>query len=138
MFYFKTGSWLLLITFSLHTFGHFAGGLQATNDTEKQLLDLMINYKMQLGSDTITMMGLQKGFSLCFSILFLWSGSLGLYLSSKKVGIAPSILRTVSIFYALILILTAVISITYFFLIPTLCIVICLICFALASLRFKG
>lgn len=136
MIYFKIGCWLLLATFALHTFGHFAGGLEPSNDSEKQLLDLMTNYKIQVGSDTITMMGLQKGFSLCLSLLFLWTGILGLYLVSNST-VPKETLKTISFIYTIMLVMSTTLSFTYFFFMPTLCNVLCLLSFGIAYVRLK-
>lgn len=137
MIYFKIGCWLLLATFVLHTFGHFAGGLQPSNDEEMQLLDLMTNYKIQLGTDSITMMGLQKGFSLCVSLLFLWSGTIGLYLAANS-AIPAASLKRISLIYIGMLLIATVISITYFFLVPTVCNILCLLSFVIASFQLKN
>lgn len=137
MIYFKIGCWLLLATFALHTFGHFTGGLEPINDSEKQLLDLMTNYKIQLGPDTVTMMGFQKGFSLCVSLLFLWSGIVGLYLASNTTTPATT-LKTISRIYTGMLVVSTIISVIYFFFMPTLCNVLCLLFFSIASFRLKS
>ena len=136
MLYFKIGSYILILTCFLHLFGHFQKAVPE-NETEEQLLSLMINYKMDVGfGQILTMMELQKGFSLCFSLLFLWSGVLGLFLS-RQLSSQPMLLKRISKLYASALLIGTVISMMYFFLAPTLCFALALISFSIASIRIQ-
>jgi hypothetical protein len=135
MIYFKIGCYVLIATCFLHLFGHFQEPI-AQNETEQQLLDLMTNYTMNIGSETITMMGLQKGFSLLFSLLMLWPGVLGLYLAKTLQGQTKH-LRTINFMYVGAMSIETAISLTYFFIIPTTCIVLGLLFFVIAAFRLK-
>ena len=133
MIFFRIGCIALLLTACLHMVGHFHGAT-ATNDTEKQLLDMMTNYKMNIGSDVITMMGLQKGFSLLFTVLLVWPGALGLYLAKT---VTTQALRNVNFMYAGAMITETIISQIYFFIVPTACVAIATLFFVIAAFRIK-
>ena len=136
MLYFKIGSYVLILSCFLHLFGHFKEAIPE-NETEQHLLSLMINYKMNVGfGQTITMMKLQKGFSLCFSLLFLWSGVMGLFLS-RQVSDQPMLLKRISMLYTSALLIGTVISLMYFFLAPTVCFALALISFSIASKQIR-
>lgn len=136
MIYFRLGCYVLIATCFLHLIGHFKVAVP-TNDTEKQLLDLMANYQIDVGNgDTITMQGLQKGFSLFFSLFFLWSGSLSLLLS-HRLAEQKALLRNISFINTISLGIGTGMSLVYFFLIPTTCIAVALLFFTIASFRIN-
>jgi hypothetical protein len=136
MIYFRLGCYVLIATCFLHLIGHFKVAVP-TNDTEKQLLDLMANYQIDVGNgDTITMQGLQKGFSLFFSLFFLWSGSLSLLLS-HRLAEQKALLRNISFINTISLGIGTGISLVYFFLIPTACIAVAFLFFTIASSRIN-
>jgi len=113
--------------------GHFKGPTPE-NETEKQLIDLMINYKMNIGSEEITMMGIQKGYSLIFTLFLVGPAVMGLYLSR---AVPSSVLRKVNLIYIGTLSATLAISLIYFFIIPTTCIAISALFFVIAAFRIK-
>jgi hypothetical protein len=82
------------------------------------------------------MMDLQDGFSLCYALLFLWTGSLSLYLS-YKIHPQTKTLRMVSGLNAGVLALGLVISILYFFWLPAVSFAVAMILFILALLKLK-
>ena len=133
MIYFRIGCVALLLTACLHLVGHF-NGLTPTNDTEKQLLDLMINYKMYIGSDEITMMGMQKGFSLLFTVLLIWPGMLGLYLAKNS---TTQTLRIVNFMYVGAMVIETGVSQIYFFIVPTACVAISTLFFVIAAFTIR-
>lgn len=82
---------LQVLTGALHSIGLFITPTPA-NETERQLLDLMINYKQDLGAGIHrSMMELFKALSSCFSLLCLLGALTNFYLLRKKVD--PSIVR---------------------------------------------
>ncbi len=136
MIFFRIGCYTLIATCFLHLIGHFQVAVP-TNDTEKQLLELMANYKIDVGNgDTITMQGLQKGFSLFFSLFFLWSGSLSLFLS-YQLREQKGLVKNISRINTISLSIGTGVSLAYFFLIPTVCITLALVSFAIASFSIK-
>src|SRR5260370_40741348 len=70
---FKTGAVALLILGAVHSISFFQKLLPA-NDTEKQLLNLMSNYKFNLAGSFRSMDDLMTGFSVCFMLAALGFG----------------------------------------------------------------
>lgn len=75
-----------LLTSAFHSLSFFVKQ-EPGNDTEKQLLDLVTNYKADLG------MGFHKSFaelftavSLCFTLICLFGALLNWYLHRKKIA----------------------------------------------------
>lgn len=75
-----------LLTSAFHSLSFFSKQ-KPTNETEKQLIDLVTNYKADLG------MGFHKSFSelftavsLCFTLLCLFGALLNGYLHRKKIS----------------------------------------------------
>lgn len=136
MLFFKIGSYILILTCFLHLFGHLQEPLPE-NDIEQQLITLMTTYAINVGAgQSVTMMGLQKGFSLCFSLLFLWSGVLSLFLL-RQLADKPQFLKRISMLYSSALLVGTVISLVYFFFAPTICFALGLIAFSMASIKIK-
>jgi hypothetical protein len=78
---FKTGSWALILTAAIHSLS-LINEHPAANDTERQLLDLMNNYKMDLGAGfQRSMDNLMTFFSLSMSVFTLAIGILNLLLT---------------------------------------------------------
>jgi hypothetical protein len=115
--------------------GHFQEMIPQ-NESEEKLLELMNNYEINVGTTSFTMMGLQKGFSLCFSLLFLWSGVISLYLVSRA-GMTTKALRHVSLINSIALFTGTIISLTYFFFAPTLCFALACIFFVVSYFRMN-
>jgi len=80
---YKTWWWvaivLQLLTAAIHALS-FLNEPVPTNDTEKQLIDLMQNYRQNLAGMEITMDGLLTALSACFSLLYLFAGLVNAYL----------------------------------------------------------
>ncbi|HKE59841.1 MAG TPA: hypothetical protein VKB46_24185 [Pyrinomonadaceae bacterium] len=81
--------WVALV-FQLVTGGVHAlsliGAPAAANNTEKQLIDLMINYRLDLGGGIHrSMWDLFRALSTCFTLLCLLGGLTNIYLLRKKV-----------------------------------------------------
>ncbi|MBK9337524.1 MAG: hypothetical protein IPM98_13520 [Lewinellaceae bacterium] len=80
---YKTWWWaavvVQLLTAAVHALSFLSDPVPA-NDTEKQLLDLMQNYRQELAGMQVTMDGLFTALSSCFSLLYLFAGLLNAYL----------------------------------------------------------
>jgi len=136
MILFRIGCYVLIATCFIHLVGLFQEFTPA-NETERQLIDLMTNYKVVFGSFSFTMGSLQEGFSLCFSLLFLWAGGLSLVLSYQLAG-QQRILFNVGIINTVALVMGTTISIIYFFPPPTICFAIALAFFALSLFKLRS
>jgi hypothetical protein len=134
MILFRIGCYLLIITCGLHLFGHVNS--EPTNETEKQLFEMIETTPLDLGDgNTITFKSLYDGMSLSFSLLFLWTGVLSLFLSYKIKE--AGLLKKVAMINTGALTIGSGISLYYFFSAPTSCFIVCLLFFALASWRLK-
>ncbi len=86
-FWLYTSSVLQILTGLIHSLS-FINKPQPTNDTEKELLNLMTSYKMDLGAGfTPTMSDLMTSFSICLMLLLLLGGSMNWFLLRKNPGI---------------------------------------------------
>lgn len=106
----------------------------ASNDTERQLLDLMANYKFPLPGAVRSMGDLMQGFSLALSLLSLALGAINLAIS----GQGTAILRRLALINVLWLAAMTVNSLYHWFVIPTGFLVIALVLFALAWVKLPG
>lgn len=135
MAFFRIGSVLLLITCGLHLFGHFSNA--PTNDAERQLFETMAATQLDTGGGkTISMMSLYLGLSLCFSLLFAWSGALGLAMSYRLAN-HTGVLKTMAWMYTGALAVGSCIGLYYFFFAPNFCLIVCGVFFLVAALRLK-
>lgn len=135
MIFFRIGSFLLIITCCLHLLGHFSTA--PTNEAERQLFETMSSTPLNAGNgETLTMMNLYLGMSLCFSLLFLWSGVLSLVMS-YKLKTQTGTLKTFAWINAGALAIGSGIGLIYFFLAPNLCLILCALFFLVAAIRLK-
>lgn len=70
---------LQLITAAIHALS-FLNKPTPANDTERQLIDLMQNYRQNFAGMEVTMDGLFTALSACFSLLYLFGGLINVYL----------------------------------------------------------
>jgi hypothetical protein len=86
-FWLKVSVVFQLLTGVIHSLT-FLNPSQPANDTEKQMLDLMEHYTMDVSAGfKPTMADLMTCFSICFTLLFFLGGFLNLFLLRKKAGI---------------------------------------------------
>ncbi len=112
----KVAAIFQVLTAAFHSISLFVTPIP-TNDTEKQLLDLMSTYMMDMGSGFHRSMGdLMTGLSSCFSLVYLLGGLLNWYLVSKK--LAPDIFRGVIIINLVIFGIAFGLMVTFTFLPP--------------------
>ena len=133
MLWFRIGSIVLMITAFVHLIGHFIG-MTPTNETEKQLIDLMTGYRLQ--TVNVTMMDLYKGFSLFYALFFLMTGELNLWLA-RAYKENPDELKKVAVVNVIGLSIGTGISFYYFFIGPIIFICAALLCFIIAFATIK-
>jgi len=131
--WFKTGAVLLVVLGLLHSVSLIMKQVPA-NDTERQLLDLMANYKFDLMGSVRSMADLRKGFDISFMLGAIGLGVLDLLLSGERAGL----LKRVVLFNTVWLAAMTAVSLVYFFVLPTSFLVVALLMFALAWLKLRG
>jgi hypothetical protein len=130
---FKTGAVLLVLIGLVHSLSLFGKPVPA-NDTEKQLLDLMVNYKFSLMGSLRSMADLMRGFSVSFTVAALGFGVLDLLLSRERAGL----LKRVALINTIWLAAMIAVSLVYFFAVPTSFLAAAFLIFALAWLKLPA
>lgn len=83
----KSAIALQLLTAGVHALS-FLVGPQPTSEAEKQMLDLMVNIKSDMGAGfSPSMMDMFLALSSCFSLVYLLGGLLNIHLLRKKVDV---------------------------------------------------
>jgi hypothetical protein len=124
---FKAGAVASLIIGVVHSIS-FLQKLLPVNDTEKQLLDLMSNYKFNLAGSFRSMDNLLTGFSMCFMLAALAFGGFDLLLSRER----ADLLKRAALMNICWLAAMTAVSLRYFFIVPTSFLVATLLIFVLA------
>ena len=124
---FITGAVWLLLLGAVHSISLFQG-LAPTNETERQMIDLMTNYKFNLAGSMRSMAELLRGFSISFMLSVLGLGALDLALAREGSGL----LKRVAVVNAIWLAAMTANSLRYFFILPTTFLVVALVIFVLA------
>ena len=127
---FVVGAAALLLLGAVHSLSLFER-LTPANDTEKQLLDLMTNYKFNLMGSMRSMSDLMRGFSITFMLGALGFGAFDLVLRRER----AELLRRVALVNVLWLVALTAVSLRYFFLVPTAFLLATVLIFALAWLK---
>ncbi len=121
---------MLIILGLVHSLSLFEKPVPA-NDTERQLLDLMSNYKFNLMGSIRSMDDFLRGFSVAFLVGAITMGALDLALSRERAGL----LKRVALINAVWLAVMTAVSLRYFFAAPTSFLVAALLIFVLAWLK---
>jgi len=130
---FKAGAVALLILGAVHSISFFQK-LLPSNDTEKQLLDLMSSYKFNLAGSLRSMDNLLTGFSMCFMLAALALGAFDLLLSGERAGL----LKRAALVNILWLAAMTAVSLRYFFVVPASFLTVTLVVFILAWLKLPA
>ncbi len=135
--FFKFGCWAAAMTAVVHLVGFVSGGLQPANETEQALLDTARNYQFPLpGGTRRSLMDITDGFSLSFALFLATIAGLGFLIARRGAGdpvLMTSATRTLAAFSLVLF----VISLWYWFLIPTLFIATVALGFVLAAVSGK-
>jgi hypothetical protein len=130
---FKVGCWVAIVIASLHLAGQVGGTSTPVNETERQLMELATTYRFVFpGGTSRSMMDVMTGFSLNFSILLAALGALGLMVQKRGHLDHPLMSAVARTLTGTGVVLVAI-SLSYFFIVPTMCLALMTICFALAS-----
>ena len=104
------------------------------NDTERQLLNLMTDYRFDVMGSSRSMHDFLQGFSISFMLAALGFGALDLVLSGER----PALLKRLALVNAVWLALMTTVSIHYFFVVPTACLGATLLVFVLAWIKLPS
>ena len=134
---FKIGCYLAFVTAGLHFWGS-TQGLQGASDSERQMLDMMTQVPLGLpGAPSHTMMDLFKGFSMIYTLTLAFTGGIGLMIARRGVQ-DPTLLLAVARALAGVYFVMVVIGFTNFFIIPTACMILVFVCFAVGAVGSRG
>jgi hypothetical protein len=130
---FTIGAVVLLVLGLVHSLSLFGKPVPA-NDTERQLFDLMSNYKFNVMGSMRSMDNFLRGFSISFMLGALSIGALDLSLRRERAGL----LKRVALINTLWLAVMIAVSLRYFFIFPTSFLATALLIFAAAWLKLPG
>ena len=121
---FAAGAVVLILLGAAHSMS-LIGKMTPTNETERQLLDLMTTYRFNLAGSMRTMDNLFRGFSICFLVGAIGLGMLDLVLWRERSGL----LKRVALVNVIWLAVETAVSLRLFFVIPTTFLVVALALF---------
>jgi hypothetical protein len=130
---FTIGAVVLLQLGLVHSLSLFEKPVPA-DDTERQLFDLMSNYKFNVMGSMRSMDNFLRGFSISFMLGALAIGALDLALCRERVGL----LKRVALINTLWLAAMIAVSLRYFFIFPTSFLATALLIFTAAWLKLPG
>jgi hypothetical protein len=130
---FTTGAVLLILLGLIHSLSLLEKPVPA-NDTERQLQDLMSNYKFNAMGSMRSMDNFMRGFSISFMLGVFCLGALDLMLARERSGL----LRRVALVNTVWLAVMTAVGLRYFFAAPTSFLAIALLIFGLAWLKLPG
>ena len=130
---FTTGAVMLVLLGLVHSLSLFEKPVPA-NPTEKQLLDLMSNYKFNVMGSMRTTDNFLRGFSISFMLSALGLGALDLALCRER----SDLLKRVALINTIWLAAMTAVSLRYFFIFPTSFLATALLIFAAAWLKLPG
>jgi multisubunit Na+/H+ antiporter MnhF subunit len=131
--FYKAAAVVLILLGCVHSLAVFNKPV-ASNDTERQLFDLMTNYKRDLMGSMRSTGDIVRGFNISFVILPLALGVLNLVLSRER----PTLLKRLALINVLWLAAMVANSLYNWFLAPTLFLVIALVLFAGAGVKLPA
>jgi len=127
----RIGSWLSILTGTLHLLAHFKG-LEPTRDAERTMLDMMARLRFDAGGVERTMMDIFGGLSLAFSTLLFLMGFHGLRLARSEDG---TVRREAAFAYATTAAVLTGLGLLYFPTPPTVLTGLMAVAFAVAAAR---
>jgi hypothetical protein len=135
---FTIGCWVTIATALLHLAGHLSGPAEPLDETGRQMLDLATNYRTPMpGGSSRSLMDFTTGLSLTMSVLLALTGGLGLIIR-KRAGDDGPLMIAAARSMAAASVVMVVISLTYWFIVPSVCLAAMAVCFLVASVRPPG
>lgn len=135
---FIIGCWVAIITGAVHLVGHVSGPTPPANDTEQQLMELATTYRMPMpGGAERSLMDFMSGFSLSFTVFLVLIGVVGL-LVQKRGHDDLLLMLAVARALAAAAVVLVVISLTHWFIVPSLMLAMMAFCFLFAAVQPPG
>jgi len=130
---FTAGTILLIVIGLVHSVSLIKAPV-LSNETERQLLDLMSNYKFDLMGSPRSMQNLMTGFSISFMVAALGFAAMDLSLHQER----TELLKRVAFVNTLWLAIMTAVSLRYFFAAPTSFLAAALLLLLLAAIALPG
>jgi hypothetical protein len=130
---FTSGAVLLIVLGLVHSLSLLETPVPK-NDTERQLQDLMSNYKFNVMGSMRSMDNFMRGFSISFMLGVFCVGALDLALARENSGL----LKRVALIQTIWLAAMTAVGLRYFFVAPTSFLAAALLIFALAWLKLPS
>jgi hypothetical protein len=130
---FRVGCWATILTAVMHMAGHVAG-MQPTSPEEARVIAAASERVLALPGATRSIMDLFGGMGLAFSLLLSLWGGLGLIVI-KRAGDDTALMYAVARAMAGAAAALLVISLSYWFLIPSMCAALMAISFGVSAVR---
>lgn len=130
---FVAGAVVLILLGLVHSISFFEKMTPSSED-ERQLLDLMSNYRFNLMGSRRSMDDLLRGFSMIFMVGVIGLGALDLALARER----PALVKRLALINTLWLAAMTTVSLRYFFAAPTSFLVVILILFLLAWIKLPS
>ena len=127
---FTAGGIVLVLLGLIHSLS-LIGTQVPANDTEKQLLDLMTNYKFNVMGSMRSMDNFLRGFSISFMLAMFAMGGVDLALIRERSGL----LKKVALVNVIWLAAMTVVGVRYFFAAPIAFLVLALLIFVVAWVK---
>ena len=133
LFLFRFGCWAAIASALVHLVGHVAGPQAPVNDTERQLATLATSYQYALPFGAMrSLMDLLNGFSLMLALQLAMMGVAGLVVAKRAHQDGP-LMRAVARTFAVGGAILVVLSLRYFFLVPSMSLSVVALCFFMAA-----
>ena len=131
--WFTVGGVFLLVLGGVHALS-LIGKQSPANETERQLIGLMANYRFNVMGTLRSMDEFLRGFSISFMLAALVVGALDLVLRRER----AALLKQVALVNAIWLAVMTAVSLRYFFVIPTSFLVVALLIFTAAWIKLPA
>jgi hypothetical protein len=132
---FTIGCWVAIITAAVHLAGHVSGPAEPANDLERQLTELATTYRKPMtGGSARSLMDFMNGFSLAFSVFLAMIGGVGLVVRKRCHEDGAAMLAVARALAGGGVVLVAI-SLSYWFIVPSIFLALMTVCFAFAAVR---
>jgi hypothetical protein len=132
---FRIGCWAAILTAMLHVAAHIKGLPPPETEHEQVIRDQMETLQIELpGGGRRALAEFMAGYSLALPLFLVTIGTVGLMLQKRALS-DPVLLIAVARVFAFATIGLLIISLTHWFIVPTICIAFFALCFVLSSVR---